>query len=315
MKLKKIFAGMAASAIAMTTLAVSASASTAYVGGIQGYKGSTEIDGTTGEAYKDADAAANYFYDDGEDENPVDVEFSTTEVDFANGGTYTVSTKAPGEGGFNKTNSLTVLGLYIKLSAEDVETYGLEDGLKNIAGAVTEDEADAEKEIPYDISIDEVAFDGSAIGGDWNSNYGAYIMNGELKVELVNMWNTDISDNAFMEEAGKTTTALGAPVSEVSITFTITPKNGGTTNSDTSSTSSSDSSASSTGSTSSSGGSTTTSKSGGSTTTSKTTSTASKTTSSASSDDTENAPAGAPAGIALALAAVAGAAIVVSRRK
>lgn len=321
MKLRKVFAGMAASAIAMSMFAISASAGTAYVGGIFGYKDSTEIDGTTGEPFANSDNGAQFFY--GEDTNPVDTEFVTAEVDFTKAGSYSVTTKAPSEGGFNKTNSLTVLGLYVKLNDDDFAA-GIENGQKNIAGAVSEDEGDVEEQTPVDVTIDSILFDGQEVSADWNANYGLYVMGDEFKVEFVNIWNTDISDNDLMDEAKKTTGKLGAPVSEVTINFTVTPKNAGGDDSssqaeddsskagedDSSKAGENDSSSKADDKSSSSTAGTTTTK----TTTTTTTTGGTATTTSTASDNT-NAGTGATAGIALAGLALAGAAAVISKRK
>jgi hypothetical protein len=129
-------------------------------------------------------------------------------------------------------------------------------------------------------------------------------------------YKTDISTFAIclINAYGDSTidpNALPASDGTISVTFTISglgadPNASG----DTSSASDSTSSTSSTSSTTSSTGSTTSKAS--TTSTKSSTSTA---TSSAASDNTSNSESGAPAGIALALAAVAGAAIVVSRKK
>ena len=311
MKLRRIFAGMAASAIAMSTMSIAASASDAYIGAIMGYKNSTVVDDNTGEPYADGDNGAQFF-DTGEDVNPQGLKFKNAEVDLVNGGTYTISVQAPEESGFNATNTFTVLGVYIKDAAG---VNDIDNGQKNVAGAVDEDEGDVDEQIPVEVSIDKIAFDGNEVTGfDWNANYGAYVMDDQLKIELVNIWNGDISDNDLMDEAKKTTSKLGAPQKEIEITFTVKPRTDGNGGDNSSSNSSTDSSTAGNDSSSTSSTGSTTSTTG---TTKTGTNNAGGTQAAAGGSDATDTQAatGATAGLVFAGIALAGAAVVISKRK
>lgn len=340
MKLKKIFAGMAASAIAMTTFAMTATTASALDNaGNAGIAFQMAETYNFRNVYGDGDTAATFpgvavgvqgaAY--GLDTN---VACGDTTIQYD--GTYTVSIATSGtinqapdntkdwfineEKGITREGSpWSMLGNYNPKATDDSaeltqdqiewEMNGLSSQFNHLL--VTTD-------IPCEYNDDnQPVVNGEVVkvtditvdmcGTTYTGDVGVYKTDTDtLTIALINNYADDAAAGVG---SVIDPTAMPAADGTITATFTISglgaDPNAATESSSTASTASTASTTST---------SNNTNKSGGtSTTTSKTTTTS--TTTSVASDKTENAPAGAPAGIALALAAVAGAAIVVSRRK
>ncbi|MGN0634573.1 MAG: NPXTG-anchored protein [Oscillospiraceae bacterium] len=342
MKIKRIFAGMAASAIAMSAFAmtstVSASAEPAvYNSGITFQTNTTwnfrDLPGTDG---VNVFPAASVGVQGGGYGNG-SVEVSDTQIQYD--GTYTISIATSGtifeantdkagnekgftideEKGLTRMNSpWSMLRAYeAKETEEDVEVT--QDTIEWVEGAVTDkfnmlciatdipcEYNDEDKPVVNgnvvevsDIVVDMCGTEYTAVGDVY---YKSDI--DTVAVSLINTYGDSTIDAA----------ALPADDGTITVTFTIkglaeAPAEESSAAEESKADSSSAASTNST----SNGGSTTSKSSGGSTTTSK--AAAGTTTSKAASDATESTETGAAAGIALALAAVAGAAVVVSRKK
>jgi hypothetical protein len=329
MKLKKIFAGMAASAIAMTTFAMTATEASAL-----DTAGNAGVAFQTHETWNYRDAYGT----DGEAVFPAaivgvqggaygfDTSVSCGDTTIQYDGTYTVSIATSGtinektdeDGWFiNEEKTLTREGSAWSM-IKNTEPATSEDSDAD-ASSLTQDQVEwTDGKVTDVFNMLLVTTD---IPCEYNDDDKPEIDGTEIKVTdlKVDMAGTEYTSNDVMFKSDAETLTIAVinaygdssidasaiPTSDgtISITFTVSglgeDPNANSSTADTSSSSGSTSSSSST------------SKS--STTKSSTTSTS--TTTSTTSDDTANAEAGASAGIALALAAVAGAAIVVSRRK
>ena len=342
MKLKKVFAGMAASAIAMSVCAMT-SATTASALDTEGHAGIAFQTNTTwnfrdlfGTEGTDVFPAAKVGVQGGAYGNG-SVECSDTTIQYD--GTYTVSIatsgkieeantdKADNEKGFylNEENTLTrkdsPWSMLCNYEAAESDNSDLtQDQIEWVEGGKTdkfnmlsittdipcEYNDDDKPEINgtvvevSDITVDMCGTQYTATGDDvkYKSDVDT------LAVALINTYGDSTIDPAAMPASDGT----------ITVTFTVKglgedPNKGGDSSSEGGN--SSNTSSTSSGSTSSTKG----GSKGGSGSTSKASTTSTTTSSAAESDKTANAEAGAPAGIALALAAVAGAAVVVSRKK
>lgn len=338
MKIKRIFAGMAASAIAMSafamTSAVSSSAEGAtYTSGITFQTNDTwnyrDFIGTGGQC----DFPETKVGVQGGAYGIGSVECSDTTI--TEDGTYTISIATSGtlveampgnEAGFtiDEEKGLTREGSAWSMlkntepkedQAEDVtqDTIEWEDGkptskfnMLSICTDIPCEYNDEDKPVVNgnvveisDIVVDMCGTEYTPTGDVFYKSDIDYVA-----VALINTYGESTIDPAAL------------PAEDGTITVTFTVKGLGSSEAGDSSSEAGESSAadsSSAASTNSTSNSTTTSKTSNTTNTNKTTSTA--TTSKAASDATESTETGAAAGIALALAAVAGAAVVVSRKK
>lgn len=342
MKLKKVFAGMAASAIAMSvcamTSATSASAlETAGTAGITFQTADTwnfrDLMGTEGSTPAFPSALVGVqggAYGNGS------VECSDTSIQYD--GTYTVSIATSGkivEANTDKESNKA--GFYI----DEDQTLTRKDCpwsmLCNYEPAASESSSLSQDEIVWEEGSSKTTkFNMLCIDTDipvtYNDDNQPEINGTVVEVSdiVVDMCGTkyEATGETFYKTDNKASTlavsiinaygdstidpaAMPTQDGTISVTFTI--KGLGEAPSSSTSESGTDSTASSTTSTTSSAASS--SKSSGTSSTAKASSTSTTTSSAAESDNTNNADSGAPAGIALALAAVAGAAIVVSRKK
>ncbi len=194
MKLKKLIAGFAAGAVALSTMAVSAFAAedpiVYFGGGLDDWAVTFWWDYATG-----ASAETN-----------------------APSGTVVEATPITGDGQYTTKVTLgegadpftwTVAGLYMGWSSEDAMAE---------AGVV----ADAEdmSTQPYQIKIDEIKFDGTAIDYDYSKAL-YYAQGQEMKLELVNIYNTEAPND--LDDVGV------FPTSEIEVTFTVSGFGGGST--------------------------------------------------------------------------------------
>lgn len=367
MKIRKIFAGMAASAIAMTSFAMVSAPAASAAETASGHAGITfQADGTWNyrNTYNNTDQSAAF------PEKKVgiqggaygiDTEASFNDIDINGDGTYTVSMSTSGT--IKVENSAAVDEGKSKWIADEASgitregskwsiLHNFEPKTNDGSETLTKDnltwEAGGDGKVFNILSVstdipvsfnadgdatpeemkDKPVFDGRVVevtdvvvtiqGNEYPAtedvkfSYDPKVDQNYLTIMLIDKWNKNntIDPAAFpTEEDG-----------EISVTFTVkglsAPADDSSSTADSSSAadSSSSSSSSSTSNNSSSKSSTTTTTSTTKTTTTTTTTTTAST-ASAASDNTENAASGAPAGIALALAAVAGAAVVVSRKK
>ncbi|MCD8094585.1 MAG: hypothetical protein LUE12_00400 [Ruminococcus sp.] len=325
MKIKKIFAGMAASAIAMSTFAMTATTEasaldTAGNAGIAFQTNTTwnyrDIYGTDGDyaVFPQTQVGIQggaYGFD-------TDVECGDTTIQYD--GTYTVSIATSGtldEQGSatgwadSEDSSLTREGstwsmLYNTEPANDTYTEwetGGETDKFNMLIVTTDIECTYEDGVAYvdgeEITVTDLVVD--MCGTEYTADT-VYMKDDldTLGIAVINAYgDSSIDADALPTEDGT-----------ITITFTISGL-GEDPDADSSDEDSSDEDSSED-----SSEDTTSSTSSTTTTTTTTSSSASTTTSDATSDDTtESAESGAPARVALALAAVAGAALVVTRRK
>lgn len=363
MKLKKIFAGMAASAIAMTTFAMGTAPAASADATVTGNAGITfQTDGNY--TYRDITNTAGdhgVFPQQEIGVNGGAYGFSTVSCNDTaiNGsGTYTVSIPTSGtidiepdlnkpankkawwvdeEKGVNRMDSKwSIRGTYEPKEGNEgdpvppKEEWELQAGntIFNMLGVSTDIPAYYDKEnhkcyldeaLTQEVTVTDVTVDIPGAGtftgdaGCWKDDVDT------LCISLINVYDDTGASNTIDASAFPTEDG------DITVTFTINfPGDGddsadstesgdsnasGTESGDSNASSSSGSSSSKSGGGNGGGGS---NNNGGSTT--KSTSTSESLADSAS-DATENAESGAPAGIALALAAVAGAVVVVSRKK
>lgn len=334
MKLKKIFAGMAASAIAATMIsAVSASADSAgifFQTDKYTYRDTYGTDHSAEAANASFPNAAvgvsggGYGFDDAFVCTDVTIDGDNTyTVSCAGSGTITVGAEDLGDGVTREGSKWSMQGV---TEPNDAGEFVFGDAISkfNMLGVTTDipcefdDDGNAlvngniVKAENATITIGSKEYTMDLLPANTESDY--------LTLLIVNTYAKDADNLLAVDDV--TTPGEGE---DITVTFTLTGLSGdASTDSSTDSTASStdsttdskDSGSSSTTSSSSSSAASTTSSKAGSTggsTTSKTTS--STATSSAASDATESPEAGAAAGIALALAAVAGAAVVVTRKR
>ncbi len=353
MKLRKIFAGMAASAIAMTAFAMSASAlDSAFNAGVcfqssdWTHRNSNDKSSTVGTI----DGSVSYFPSKAVGVNGdggLDTAVAISDAQIQYDGTYTVSIAASGTvNDAAKTNNdgSTTLGNGWALNNTDVYFQLLSVGTDLVLDDKPENTDDVPMYKDTEIKISNVT-------ASWGSNsytFDDVYAKGDsetLTFCLINAY--DDGEDAAKEYAmpaegdtisitftisglgadpnagstdGTTDGSTGGTTTDGSTGGTTTDGSTGGTTTDGSTNSTADGATNSTAdgsTTTNNGGSTGTSKGGTSTTgtSSKSGSTTTATTSGTTTDNTANAESGAAAGVALAGIALAGAAIVVSKRK